>query len=318
MGTLVFAIIQAPDWGWGSARTLATIAAGLAILAVFIKVESRISRPMLDVGLFRNPRFTAASGSITIGFFTLAGFTFLITQYFQFVKLYTPLSTGLRLLPVAVSIALASVLGTKLAVRVGNKAVVAAGLALFGGALLWIGTVSQSTPYMALVGQMLLGGGGLGLITAPATEAIMGVVPTEKAGVGSAVNDATRLFGAALGVAVIGSIAASLYGNRLRATFPHHIPVHAALAAKGSVGGALVAAQDLARSGLVIPAHQLSTAATGAFLHSLAGGCTVAGIVALAGAVMAVALLPSRPTAHQAVEHRIVEPDTQPAQAVDA
>src|SRR5438132_3785168 len=86
MAALVFSIIQAPNWGWSSARTLGTMAAGLGILAIFIVVEHRMERPMLDVGLFRNPRFTAASGSVTIGFFTLAGFTFLITQYFQFVK----------------------------------------------------------------------------------------------------------------------------------------------------------------------------------------------------------------------------------------
>ena len=297
MATLVFSIIQAPDWGWGSPRTLGTITLGLLILAVFVSVENRTARPMLDVGLFRNPRFTAASGSITIGFFTLAGFTFLITQYFQFVKAYSPLSTGVRLLPVATSIAVAAVVGTKLAVRVGNKAVVASGLAMFGTALLWISTASASTPYLVIAGQMLLGGGGMGLITAPATEAIMGAVPTEKAGVGSAVNDATRLFGAALGVAVIGSIAASLYGSRLSGGIPQNIPAGAALAAKGSVGGALVAAQSLGRAGLAGPAHDLGIAAVGAFLHSLAGGCRVAGSVALGGALMALGLLPARPSA---------------------
>ena len=300
MGTLILSIIQAPNWGWGSVRTLGTIAVGLVILAVFINVERRMARPMLDVGLFRNLRFTAASGSITIGFFTLAGFTFLITQYFQFVRGYTPLGTGVRILPVAFSIAVAAVFGTKLAVRIGNKAVVASGLASFGVALLWIAAVAHSglsTPYLILVGTMILGGGGLGLVTAPATEAIMGVVPKEKAGVGSAVNDATRLFGAALGVAVIGSIAASLYGSRISATIPHGIPLHAALVSKGSVGGALVAAQSLGRAGLAIPAHALSAAAIGAFLHSLAGALTVAGFVALAGAIMAALLLPSRPGA---------------------
>src|SRR5439155_5527552 len=277
MGTLILSIIQAPNWGWGSVRTLGTIAVGLVILAVFINVERRMARPMLDVGLFRNLRFTAASGSITIGFFTLAGFTFLITQYFQFVRGYTPLGTGVRILPVAFSIAVAAVFGTKLAVRIGNKAVVASGLASFGVALLWIAAVAHSglsTPYLILVGTMILGGGGLGLVTAPATQAIMGVVRREKPGVGSAVNDATRLFGAALGVAVIGSIAASLYGSRISATIPHGIPLHAALVSKGSVGGALVAAQSLGRAGLAIPAHALSAAAIGAFLHSLAGALT--------------------------------------------
>jgi EmrB/QacA subfamily drug resistance transporter len=296
MGTLVFSIIQAPNWGWGSASTLATIAAGLVILAEFVNIERRMERPMLDVQLFRNLRFTAASASITIGFFTLAGFTFLITQYFQFIKGYSPLETGVRLLPVASSIAVAAMLGTKLAVRVGNKAIVATGLAMFGLALFWIATNSASTSYLAIAGQMVLGGGGLGLITAPATEAIMGVVSTEKAGVGSAVNDATRLFGAALGVAVIGSIAASLYKTRLGTTLPDNLPAPAASAARGSLGGALGAAQNLAREGLVVPAQKVITAANGAFLHSFAGSLRVAGSVALLGAVVAAVLLPSRPT----------------------
>ena len=309
MGTLVFGIIQAPSWGWGSTRTLATMVAAVVILAGFATVERRTARPMLDVGLFRNLRFTAASGSITIGFFTLAGFTFLITQYFQFVKAYTPLGTGVRLLPVAIAIAVASLGGTRLAVGIGNKAVVAAGLALFGIGLLWIATNTASTSYAAIAGQMLVGGGGLGLVTAPATEAILGAVPTDKAGVGSAVNDATRLFGAALGVAVIGSVAASLYASRLRATIPAGLPARAALAAKGSVGGALVAAQSLRHAGQVVPAHDLTVSAVGAFLHSLAGGCRVAGGVALAGAVIAAALLPSRPN---------VQPGERDAPAVPA
>src|SRR5438067_247075 len=189
MGMLVFSIIQAPEWGWGSTSTIAALVAALGLLAVFVAVETRTAVPMMDVGLFRNLRFTAASGSIPIGFFVLAGFTFLITQYFQFVKGYTPFGTGVRILPVAISIAVAAVVGTRLAVRVGNNVVVASGLALWGGAVLGIATASTSTSYYEIVGQMLLGGGGLGLITAPATEAIMGAVPTEKAGVGSAVND---------------------------------------------------------------------------------------------------------------------------------
>jgi predicted MFS family arabinose efflux permease len=297
MATLVLGIIQAPNWGWGSPPTLGTIGAGLAILALFVNVEARTARPMLDVGLFRNPRFTAASGSITIGFFTLAGFTFLITQYFQFVKGYTPFGTGVRLLPVAVSIAVAAVVGTKLAVRVGNKAVVATGLGLFGVALWWISTASASTPYVVLAGQMLIGGGGLGLISAPATEAVLGAVPTEKAGVGSAVNDATRLFGAALGVAVIGSVAASLYSRRLGTTLPPGLSRQAVVAARSSVGGALVAAQHLQSAGLGLTAHTLTVAAINAFLRSLSGACRVAGSVAVGGALMAAALLPSRPTA---------------------
>jgi hypothetical protein len=134
----------------------------------------------------------------------------------------------------------------------------------------------------------------MGLTSAPATEAIMGVVPKAKAGVGSAVNDATRLFGAALGVAVIGSIAASLYSSRLGSTAPRGLPPQAAAAAQGSVGGAIVVAKSVGAAG-----HDLATSAVGAFLHSLNGALHVAGAVALLGAVMAALLLPARPRAHE-------------------
>src|SRR5579859_2473294 len=295
MAVLVLGVIEAPDWGWGSARTLSALAGGLALLAAFVVAERRIAQPMLDVDLFRNLRFTAASGSVTIAFFALQGFVFLITQYFQFVKGYSPLGTGVRLLPVAISLAAGSVLGTRLAVRFGNKAIVGAGLLLFSAGLLWSASGSSTTSYTTIAAQMLALGTGMGLTSAPATEAIMGVVSKEKAGVGSAVNDATRLFGGTLGVAVIGSVSASLYTSRMGSTLPSGLSPAAVAAARGSIGGALVAAHNIAQAGLALPAQRLSDAATNAFLHSLAGGCLVAGAVAAGGAVLALALLPSRP-----------------------
>jgi EmrB/QacA subfamily drug resistance transporter len=297
MGVLVLGIIQAPGWGWGSARTLGTLAAGVALLAAFVAAEGRTAHPMLDIALFRNPRFTAASGSVAIAFFALNGFIFLMTQYFQVVKGFGPLGTGVRLLPVAGSVAVASVIGTRLAVRIGNKIIVGGGLVLFCAALLWISTVSQATPYSVIAAQMIVFGIGMGLTQAPATEAIMGAVSKEKAGVGSAVNDATRLFGGTLGVAVIGSVAASLYISRLAATLPAGLPARAITAARGSVGGAVIAAQQVSNAGHGQLGSRLKDAAILAFLHSLAGGCLVGGGVAAAGALVAIFLLPARPRA---------------------
>jgi EmrB/QacA subfamily drug resistance transporter len=301
MGLLVLGIIQAPGWGWGSAQTIGTLAAAVVVLAAFAVAEGRIRYPMLDIALFRNPRFTAASGSVAIAFFALNGFIFLMTQYFQFVKGFGPLGTGVRLLPVAASVAVSSVVGTRLAVRIGNKIVVAGGLVLFCGALLWISTASASTAYGVIAAQMVVFGTGMGLTQAPATEAIMGAVPVERAGVGSAVNDATRLSGGTLGVAVIGSVAASLYASRLTATLPAGLPARAVTAARGSVGGAVIAAHQVGRVGLAGLARRLEDAATLAFLHSFAGGCLVAGGVAAAGAVVAAFLLPARPGQPEAV-----------------
>jgi EmrB/QacA subfamily drug resistance transporter len=304
MTVLIFGVIEAPDWGWRSSAALGSIVGGVALLTIFVLVEQRTEHPMLDVALFRNPRFTAASGSVAISFFALSGFIFLVVQYFQFVKGYTPLGTGVRLLPVAGSVAVTSVLGTKLAIRVGNKVIVGAGLLLFATGLLWASTVSGSTSYPVIIGQMLFLGSGMGLTSAPATEAIMGAVPAAKAGVGSAVNDATRLFGGTLGVAVIGSVAASLYSSQLASTVPPGIPGRSVAGAKGSLGGAIVASHGLSRIGLDHAAHGLASASTNAFLYSLAGGCRVVGAVTIVGAIVAIAFLPARPRQPEEVADR--------------
>jgi hypothetical protein len=209
-------------------------------LAALVTAERRTGSPMIEMSLFRNPRFTAAAGSVAIAFFALLGFIFLMTQYFQVVRAYSPLGTGVRLLPVAVSVGVASVAGTQLAVRIGSKAIVGGGLLFFTAALLWIAASSRSTPYGIISAQMVVLGTGMGLTQAPATEAIMGAVPKEKAGIASAVNGSTRLLGGILGVAVIGSVAASLYASRLAALLPAGFPDRAISAAKGSVGGAAV------------------------------------------------------------------------------
>jgi len=232
---------------------------------------------------------------VTISFFALFGFIFMVTQYFQFLKGYSPLSTGLRLLPVAISVGAASIFGTKLAVRLGNKAVVSAGLTLMGLGFLWISTASAATPYLELAGQMIVLGLGMGFTSAPATEAIMGVVPKEKAGIGSGINDATRELGGTLGVAVIGSVFASLYAARL--ALPQGLPPEAAHAAGESVGGAFIAAQRVADAGLGPVADQLRAAAAGAFFDGFAVGCLVAAGVALFGALIAAVLLPAHPLA---------------------
>ena len=127
IGLLVYTIIEAPNHGWSSARTIGSFAVTAVLAAAFVAWERRTEHPMLDVSLFSNPRFSAASASVAISFFALSGFIFLATQLFQFVKGYGPLSTGVRLLPVASFVAISSILATKLAVRFGTKLVVAAG-----------------------------------------------------------------------------------------------------------------------------------------------------------------------------------------------
>src|SRR6184192_1457377 len=249
VGLLVYTIIEAPNYGWGSARTLGSFALTGVLAAAFVAWERRTEEPMLDLRLFGNPRFTAASASVAISFFALSGFIFLVTQYFQFLKGYGPLSTGVRLLPVASCVALSSVLGARLAVRIGTKLVVASGLFLMAAFYLWVTTLAASTGYATIAAQMVVLGTGMGLTSAPATEAIMGVVPKAKAGVGSAVNDATRLLGGTLGVALIGSLYASLYASHLTTGLPARLPAAVTHTAHTSVGAALTVAHTLAHAG---------------------------------------------------------------------
>ena len=296
MAILIYTIIEAPNEGWESARSIAGFALAASLLIAFIAWERRAAAaPMLDVALFRNLRFSAASGAVTITFFSLMGFIFLVTLYFQFLKDYGPFETGVRLLPVATLTGVTSVLGTGLAVRSGTKLVVTGGLISLAAGLAWTSTASASTSYVTIAGQMVLIGSGIGLTSAPATESIMGAVPKAKAGVGSAINDATRILGGTLGVAVIGSIYASLYASRLTSGIGSHLPGAAADAAQRSVGGAFGAADQLSAAGRGDLAAALRDSASAAFFHGFEIACLVAAAVSIVGSVFALILIPAQP-----------------------
>jgi EmrB/QacA subfamily drug resistance transporter len=291
---LVFTIIEAPEWGWASATTLAGFALAVALIGLFVWWELRVDSPMLPVGIFRNLRFSAASVAITSAFFALFGFIFLITQYFQLVRGYGPFEAGLRTLPVAISIAAASILAPRIVERVGTTNVVRFGLALLGTSFVWIAfRVDVGTAYIEIVGQMVLLGVGLGATTAPATESIMGSLTADKAGVGSAVNDTTRELGGTLGVAVIGSVFSSIYVNALddggSTSVFANLPPEAQELTKESVGAAGFVAREL---GPNAPAFLAEV--NDAFLSGLMVGCLVAAGVAFAGAVFASRFLPAR------------------------
>jgi EmrB/QacA subfamily drug resistance transporter len=291
VSALIYTVIEAPTWGWTSTRAVAGFSLAAIILAAFAWWERRSSHPMLDVTVFFNRRFSGGSLAVTAGFLTLFGFIFVITQYFQFIKNYTAFEAGVRLLPVAISIALASILGPQLVERIGTTAVVAGGLTVFAAGLAWASTVDATTPYSQIAIQMLLLGGGLGLTTAPATEAIMGSLSADKAGVGSAVNDTTRELGGTLGVAIVGSVFASMYSGRLgSASALAGLPADIRSAMQHSMA---VAHQVIEQS----PAGRIAgvrDAVNHAFLDGLQIGSLVCAGIALAAAVVVVVLLPAR------------------------
>jgi hypothetical protein len=295
LGALVYTIIEAPGRGWLDARSLAGYGAAAILLFMFVRWERRHSNPMLDVRLFTNLRFSAASGAVTVAFFSLFGFIFLIAMYMQQLRHYSALSTGVRILPVAASIALSSVVGSALAVRLGNKAVVAIGLTSLAASFAWIGVSPAAEPYTQIAMQMVLMGLGLGLTSTAATESIMGVVRPEQAGAGSAVNDATREIGGTLGVAVLGSVYSTLYLHGLSA---RSLPAAVLHPARSSFGAGQAVADHLPPS----VARTVELSVQGAFMHGLHAACFVAAAVCVAGAAAVSALLPSRPNVEADVE----------------
>jgi hypothetical protein len=142
---------------------------------------------------------------------------------------------------------------------------------------------------------MVIYGVGMGFTSAPATESIMGAVSLHRAGVGSAVNDSTRLLGGTLGVAVIGSVYASLYWSKLTAGLPTHLPSGLSAVAHQSVGAAIAVSSRLTAAGLSHLGTAVHVAAFSAFLHGISVGCVVAGGVALLGSLISIAFLPAQP-----------------------
>jgi hypothetical protein len=219
----------------------------------------------------------------------------------QFIRGWSSLSTGLRILPVAVTIALGSVVGSVLAGRIGTRTVVTTGLVIFGVAFAWIALSPTFMSYGEIVGQMALMGTGLGLTTAPATESILSVLPPAKTGVGSAVNDATREAGGTLGVAVVGSVFTTLYARHIGATAFAHAPAAVLAGARGSVAyavGAVHAAPGQAQSLLL-------SGLDASFMHGMHVACLVVAIVCWVGALGALAL-PGRAADEAAVP--VLEP----------
>jgi EmrB/QacA subfamily drug resistance transporter len=289
---IVDAIIEAPDRGWTAPATFAELAAGLILLGVFGWWELRIPHPLIDLRIFTSRAFTTAAASVTVIFFALFGSLFLLTQYLQLVHGYSPLSAGVRALPFAAAMGAMSPLSPVLAGRLGPRVVVPAGLGLMGLGLLDLSTAGVQTGYPALALAVAIMGAGMGLVMAPASSVIMTTVPARQAGAGSAINDTIREVGGALGVAIVGSLAAAAYRSRLAGVLAaQHLPGAVSRAATGSVAAADAAGRQIGGR----PGGELVGAAHNAFVSAMGLGIRVAAAVALVSAATAVFALPRRP-----------------------
>ena len=297
ISTLVYAIIQAPERGWTSTSSVVNFAIGAAIAVVFVGWEMRREDPMLDMTLFRNRSFSAGSIALALLFFAMAGTVFLQAQYLQFVLQYTPLAAGFALVPAAIGMLLGTGAGAHLAEMHGGRIAVTAGTMIATAGVAVQAAFVDGGSYAPTGVGLFLFGLGAGVAMPAATEMIMATLPPARAGVGSAVNDTVREFGGALGVAVIGSVAATSYAASMRGTldqFPGLSAIDRDLLVN-NVGAAIQASDHLGA-----PAGQIATAARSAFVDSMHSSLWIAVGLAFCAAVVTFTQLPRQAANHGA------------------
>jgi EmrB/QacA subfamily drug resistance transporter len=279
----VFGVVEAPVRGWSHPVVWGCMSAGVVLAAAFGIVELRRKYPLLDVRLFARPDFTTGAVGITVLFFANFGFFFVVMQYMQLILGYSPLQTAWALTPLAVPIITLGATMHLILPRVGLRLVVTLGLLLMAIGLFSMRSLHVDSAYTELVWPFLVTSAGIGLCIAPTTSAIMNAVPTEKQGVASAVNDTTREVGAAVGIAVAGSVLAAKYTDALApglSAFPDQVRS----AATDSLANAVEVAKQLGPQG-----NALARLAESAFLDAMDMSLVVVSVVlAVAAAFVAV------------------------------
>jgi EmrB/QacA subfamily drug resistance transporter len=268
---LVYAVIEGPSSGWGSSQVLAGLAVAVLAAVWFVRHERRVEQPMLRPALFGNPRLSWGVFAVAVAIFTLAGLMFNLTQFLQMVQGYSPLASGVRIVPLVLGFAVAAHLGQHLVAHLGTGRAAAAGFLAGAALLVGIAQVGPATGYPLLGVALFLLGIALGVVFIPSTDAVMAAVPDADAGLGSGLNDSARQVGAALGVGALGSLTNAVYAAKLDASAG---PVDPRLLAQGK--------SSLAAALALSPHHPAFAAAArtafaGAFsLTALLGGLVLA------------------------------------------
>ncbi|ROT33263.1 MFS transporter [Micromonospora sp. HM5-17] len=290
---LSYGIIDGGEHGFGRPVVWVAIVSGLVVLTGFVLYERRLDSPSLDVRLFRVPRFAAPVAVIGLVFFAGMGVMFFSAFYLQLVRGYTPLETGLLMLPYAGAQLVFAPRSATMVKRYGSKAVAAVGLALTVVAFGLFATAGTRTPIWFIELIFFLQGVGMAHVLPPATESIMSSLPREKAGVGSAVGNTIRQVASALGVAVLGSVLSAVYRDQIAAA-ARPLPGPARDAARESISAAYAVAERLGPAG-----SSVIGAANDAFVTAMhwAAGLSTA-IVAL-GVLVVLRWLPGRSAGEQ-------------------
>jgi EmrB/QacA subfamily drug resistance transporter len=301
IASLVYGLIQAPQKGWGSGSTLGTFAVAAVILTIFVLWELRVAEPMLDMSLFRNAAFSAGSGGMILIFLAMFGVMFLITQYFQLVLGYSPLGASVRFLPMSPIMVIVATRTPWLAARFGAHRTVSTGMALVALGLIMFRGLGIDTSYLYVLLCIVPLVTGIAMAMSPMTASIMSAVPARRAGTGSAMNDATRELGAALGVAVLGSLAASRYSHSINGAAAT-IPPSSLSAVRSSLATALDQANTLTPS----DGRAVTLAAKHAFVDGIHFAVTAGAALAAIAAIVVLRFLPhqaSHETSLESVEH---------------
>ena len=298
---LVYGIIKGGQLAdFTDATVLATIGAGLAVLVAFVVFEKRSDHPSIDVTYFKNKVFSAAISAIALVFFALMGVTFFAVFYTQSVRGYSPLQTGLLMLPLAAAQLIFAPRARLVVDRFGNKATTTGGMLLIAATLAAFATLEADTPIWILEVIFFLMGTGMAHIMTPTSVVIMQTMPREKAGSASALSNTFRQVGGALGIAVLGSVLSAAY----RSGIEDKLPPAARHAAGESIEATLGFAAKLGPEGdaLVGPAND-------AFLHAMHVTALCGAGVALVGAVVVGLFLPGRAPAPTEPEGELVGTD---------
>jgi EmrB/QacA subfamily drug resistance transporter len=293
LGLLLWGIIEAPSRGWSSPLIVGALAGAGVIIVTFGMWERHIDHPMLPLRFFSRRRYSVAIGALALVLFALLGMFFLMTQYLQFVLGYSALEAGVRIAPVALALLVIAPLSVVVAHRVGTKYVVTGGLALIALGLGLLSGTTVSGTYRDCIGPFLVLGIGVALALAPCTESVMGSLPKEEAGVGSATNDTAMQVGGALGVGVLGT-ALNLHYQHLMAPVVAHagVPASVQRIIESSLGAALAVAQHAPRK----EGAALALLARHAFVAGMDLALVIAAVVVGAAALLVVVALPNRGT----------------------
>ncbi|MGW9275103.1 MFS transporter [Embleya sp. NPDC055612] len=270
MTALVWTIIESANGGLSHPGTRISLVVAVVVLVAFGFWETRTAHPMVPLALFRNRVFSGAGFSLVLLTFANGGLMLILTQYLQFVLGYSPSRTGLAFAPMAVASLLFNGIGATLGNRIGNRPMTAVGLVVIAVGFGTVASLPSEAGFALLSAATVLIGIGSGLAMPAATAALMGAVPAEHAGVGSALNDTVQQAGAALGVAVLGSILSGTYTGAMPDTAPEQ--------AKQSISDALAMA-DTAGD------HHLANTAREAFTTAMSAGFWTAAACILAAAL---------------------------------